>query len=45
MGNYSGIHQEAKSQLAILFSASQILLAIVDIKDKDEALKIHKLMI
>jgi hypothetical protein len=34
MGNYSGIHQEAKSQLAILFSATQILLAIVDIKDK-----------
>jgi len=45
MGNYSGIHQEAKSQLAILFSASQVLLAICDIKDPDEARKIHGLMI
>ena len=45
MGNYSGIHQEAKSQLAILYSATQILLAICDIKDPTEAANIHNLMI
>lgn len=37
MGNYSGIHQEAKAQLAMLFSCSQVLLAIVDIQDPESS--------
>lgn len=35
LGNYSGIHPQIKAQLAILYSASQVLLAICDIKDVD----------
>jgi hypothetical protein len=36
-GNYSGIHQEAKAQLTILHSCSNVLLAIADIKDEEVA--------
>ena len=45
MGNYSGIHQEAKAQLKILFACSNILLAILDIKDKEKATEIHKIVL
>jgi len=44
-GNYSGIHQEAKSQLAILYSCSQVLLAIVDIKDPEKAKLTHEIVL
>jgi hypothetical protein len=44
-GNYSGIHQEAKAQLKILNSCSNILLAIVDIKDKEKAKEIHHIIL
>ena len=45
MGNYSGIHQEAKAQLKILFACSNILLAIIDIKDKEKATEIHQIVL
>lgn len=45
MGNYSGIHQEAKAQLAVLFSCSQLLLAIVDIKDPAVAITTHNIIL
>lgn len=45
MGNYSGIHQEAKAQLKILFACSNMLLAIIDIKDKEKATEIHKIVL
>jgi hypothetical protein len=45
MGNYSGIHQEAKAQLKILSACSNILLAIVDIKDKSKAVEIHQIVL
>jgi hypothetical protein len=44
-GNYSGIHQEAKAQLKILNVCSNILLAIIDIKDPAEAAKIHPIIL
>lgn len=44
-GNYSGIHQEAKAQLRILGACSNILLAIIDIKDPVEAAKIHAIIL
>jgi len=44
-GNYSGIHQEAKAQLRILGACSNILLAIIDIKDPVEAAKIHAIVL
>lgn len=44
-GNYSGIHQEAKAQMKILNSCSNILLAIVDIKCKHNARKIHEIIL
>lgn len=45
MGNYSGIHQEAKAQLTILHSCSQVLLAITDIKHEEIAKKTHMLIL
>lgn len=45
MGNYSGIHQEAKAQLAVLYSCSQVLLAIVDIKERETALACHEIVL
>ena len=45
MGNYSGIHQEAKAQLAVLYSCSQVLLAIVDIKERETALACHEIIL
>lgn len=41
MGNYSGIHPEAKAQLAILYSTTQVLLAVCDIKDEKIAMRVH----
>lgn len=41
MGNYSGIHPEAKAQLAILYSTTQVLLAVCDIKDEKVANRVH----
>lgn len=37
MGNYSGIHKESRARLWILYRCSQVLLAIVDIKDAEQA--------
>lgn len=44
-GNYSGIHHEAKAQLAILTSTCSVLLAMADIKDSKEAKETHRLML
>jgi hypothetical protein len=45
LGNYSGIHPQIKAQLAILYSASQVLLAICDIKDAQEAKLTHAIIL
>ena len=45
LGNYSGIHPQIKAQLAILFSSSQVLLAICDIKDADQAKETHAIIL
>ena len=37
LGNYSGIHKESRARLTILYRCSQVLLAIVDIKDAEQA--------
>ena len=37
LGNYSGFHTEVKAQLNMLAAASDVLLAVADIKDSDHA--------
>jgi len=45
MGNYSGIHQQAKAQLVILNSCTQLLLAICDIKHPEKAKRTHQIIL
>jgi hypothetical protein len=45
MGNYSPLHKECKSRLVFMHRISQVLLAIVDIKDEEQATKAHAVIL
>ena len=45
MGDFSPLHKECRSRLAIMHKCSQVLLAIVDIKDPETAAKTHRVIL